>query len=101
MLIFLHLYWTLPMQMYASNFLMVIANLDFPEEISGSCYEIFRLLTPFLWSDAGSAKTGSRQEVRPETQFQTWSISAVANLQNIAAVRAISAPTEKEGADNA
>ena len=52
--------------------------------------------TPFLWSDAGSASIGSRQEVRPETQFQTWSISAAANLQNIAAVKAISAPTERK-----
>ena len=50
--------------------------------------------TPFLWSDAGSANIGNRQEAKPEIHFQTWSISAVANLQNIAAVKAISAPTE-------
>ena len=50
--------------------------------------------TPFLWSDAGSASIGSQQEAKLATHFQTWSISAVANLQNIAAVKAISAPTE-------
>ena len=49
---------------------------------------------PFLWYFAGSASTGNRQEAKLETHFQTWSTSAVANLQNIAAVKAISAPTE-------
>ena len=49
---------------------------------------------PFLWFAAGSASAGSRQEVRQETHFQTWSISAAANLQIITAVKAISAPTE-------
>ena len=49
---------------------------------------------PFLWFVAGSASTGSRQGAKLETHLQTWSISAVANLQNITAVKAISAPTE-------
>ena len=50
--------------------------------------------TPFLWSDAVIASIRNRQEAKLETHFQTWSTSAVANLQNIAAVKAISAPTE-------
>ena len=49
---------------------------------------------PFLWFVAVSARIGSQQEARLETHFQTWSISEVANLQNIAAVKAISALTE-------
>ena len=49
---------------------------------------------PWKWSDAVSAITGSRQEAKLETHFQTWSISEVANLQNIAAVKAIFVPTE-------
>ena len=56
---------------------------------------------PFLWSDAVIASIGNRQEAKLETHFQIWSISAVANLQIIAVVKAISALTEKEGADNA
>ena len=51
-------------------------------------------LTPRRWSDAGSASIGNRLEAKPETHFWTWSISAVANLQIIAVVKAISAPTE-------
>ena len=50
----------------------------------------------FLWSDAVIASVGNHQEAKPEIHFQTWSISEVANLQNIAAVKAISAPTENE-----
>ena len=49
-----------------------------------------------MWCGVRSASTGSRQEVRPETHFQTWSISAAANLQIITAVKAISAPTERK-----
>ena len=49
--------------------------------------------TPFLWSDAVIASIGNRQEAKLETHFQIWSISEVANLQNIAAVKAISALT--------
>ena len=51
-------------------------------------------LTPRRWSDAGSASIGNRLEAKPETHFWTWSISAVANLQIIAVVKAISALTE-------
>ena len=50
-------------------------------------------LAPRRWSDAGSASIGNRLEAKPETHFWTWSISAVANLQIIAVVKAISAPT--------
>ena len=73
-----------------------IPMMDFGAEQQLSCQlsANHQPLTPFMWSDAGSASTGSRQEVRPETHFQTWSISAAANLQNIAAVKVISAPTE-------
>ena len=48
------------------------------------------------WFDAGSACIGSQQEAKPETHFRTWNISAVANLQIIAAVKAIFAATENE-----
>ena len=41
------------------------------------------------WSDAGSACIGSQYEAKLETHFQTWNISAVVNLQSIAAVKAI------------
>ena len=54
----------------------------------------FLPLTLFRWSDVGSASTGSLRGAKPETHFQTWSISAVANLQIITVVKAISVPTE-------
>ena len=50
--------------------------------------------TPSLWSDAGSASIGSQQEAKLDTHFHTWNISAVVNLQDIAAVKAISVHTE-------
>ena len=56
--------------------------------------QMLQPLTPRRWSDAGSASIGNRLEAKPETHFWTWSISAVANLQIIAVVKAISAPTE-------
>ena len=56
--------------------------------------QMLQPLTPRRWSDAGSASIGNRLEAKPETHFWTWSISAVANLQIIAVVKAISVPTE-------
>ena len=47
-----------------------------------------------MWSDAVIASIGNRQEAKPETHFQTWSISAAANLQIITDVKAIFVPTE-------
>ena len=53
-------------------------------------------LTLFLLFVAGSACIGSQQEAKPGTHFRTWNISEVANLQIIAAVKAIFAATENE-----
>ena len=44
----------------------------------------------------GCGDSGGRGSQKQETHLQTWSISAVANLQIIAVVKAISAPTENE-----